>query len=141
MRGTVARRKLEERSCRFQTAASYPVGDGLHTLVKVGFGSVRVLGEGEDELGVVGIGEDVEVVLAGHLCEGCHVNIEQHRAEGRTLGYAADDVGGFGLEGKEADSLGAAGEEGCGPVEGFFLDPSFVEADFQSVVEDRVEGG
>ncbi|KAJ1216232.1 hypothetical protein NDU88_003837 [Pleurodeles waltl] len=50
----------------FQAAISHPVGDCFHSSVEVGFGGGRVVGEGEDELGVVGVHDDVEVVTAGH---------------------------------------------------------------------------
>ncbi|KAJ1205825.1 hypothetical protein NDU88_001251 [Pleurodeles waltl] len=79
----------------FQAAISHPVGDCFHSFVEIGFGGGRVVGEGEDELGVVGVGDDVEVVTAGHLCEGGHVNVEQRWAQGGALGDAADDVVGF----------------------------------------------
>ncbi|KAJ1130952.1 hypothetical protein NDU88_009296 [Pleurodeles waltl] len=58
-----------------------------------GVGLGGVLGEREDQLGIVGVGDDVEVVGSGDVSERGHVDIEEGRAEGRTLGYAADDFG------------------------------------------------
>ncbi|KAJ1196643.1 hypothetical protein NDU88_000509 [Pleurodeles waltl] len=109
----------------FEAAALHPFGDGLHSFVEVGLG--RVVGEGEDQLGVVGVQDDVEVVGLGDVSKRGHVDVEEGRAEGRTLGYATDDFGGLRAEWGEADSLGSAGEKGGDPVQGSVVDSSIAE--------------
>ncbi|KAJ1192785.1 hypothetical protein NDU88_002091 [Pleurodeles waltl] len=53
-----------------------------------------------------------------------HVDIE----EGQTLGYAADDFGGFRAKWREADSLSSACEKGGNPVQGSVAESCVTEA-------------
>ncbi|KAJ1215195.1 hypothetical protein NDU88_002804 [Pleurodeles waltl] len=64
----------------------------------------------------------------GNVSERGHVNVEEGRAEGRTLGYAADNSGGLRAEWVEEDSLGSVGEKGGDPVQGSVTDSSIAEA-------------
>ncbi|KAJ1097459.1 hypothetical protein NDU88_002577 [Pleurodeles waltl] len=87
------------------------------------------------------IGDDVEVVGSDDVGERCHVDVQKGWAERGSLGNAADSLSDFRQEGREVDSMSSAGEEGCDPVQGLVVDPSFVEASAEGVVTDGVEGG
>ncbi|KAJ1199039.1 hypothetical protein NDU88_002877 [Pleurodeles waltl] len=52
-----------------------------------------------------------------------------------------DDLGGFRVEWREADSLGSAGEEGGDLVQGSVADPCFVEVCAKGVEAGSVKGG
>ncbi|KAJ1172344.1 hypothetical protein NDU88_004191 [Pleurodeles waltl] len=94
----------------------------------VGFGGGWVFGEGEYQLGVVGIGDDVDAVFACDVGEGAYVDIEESRALRGALRDAADDLGGIRAERREVDSLGAVREKRGDPVQGLSLDTGGAEA-------------
>lgn len=60
--------------------------------MKVDSGRSGFVGERDDQLGVVSVGDDVESVASDDGCKGGHVDVEEDRAQGGALGYSAADL-------------------------------------------------
>ncbi|KAJ1214544.1 hypothetical protein NDU88_002162 [Pleurodeles waltl] len=111
---------VQDETCR-------GVLDALQPLVEFGRGSC-VEGTAVVQFAAYEAWVTVLMVSVGDVSEWGHVDIEEGRAEGRTLGYAADDFVGLRAEWGKADSLGSAGEKGDDPVRGSVADSSIAEA-------------
>ena len=64
-----------------EVVVSHPVGYVSHGVGEVGLGIAGVLGEREDQMSVVCIGDYVEAVESDYVCEEGHVGVEQVGAE------------------------------------------------------------
>lgn len=66
--------------------------------MEVALGDCGFIGEGEDQLSVVGVGDNVESMLPDDGCEQGHIHVEESGSQRGALRHSAADFCGFRVE-------------------------------------------